>query len=290
MQSPVPITEAPSPHPLAATLRLCCFDVDGTIMNSAHQISQQTRAVFDYLTSREIKIGLATGRPLFGIQTLLKSLPITAPCSLFGGALLYDPIRQQSIHQAFLSSNTIAALIAICREQQLYLELYTTDSFATESAGSPFSVIHAEYLGRQPDPISDFYSLVGQNIFKAVVMVAVTGQKAAVSLLESSVPDCVAACSPGAAHPEVMFINITTAQNSRTDTFAALLTHQGITADAVLSFGDGETDREFLSAAGIGIAMQGGSKLALAAADYVTPGVDNEGVHRAISQLFAVHI
>ena len=52
----------------------------------------------------------------------------------------------------------------------------------------------------------------------------------------------------------------------------------GLTLDDTYAFGDSENDLEMLEYVGHGIAMGGGSDSAKAAADYITTGVDEDGI------------
>ena len=53
-------------------------------------------------------------------------------------------------------------------------------------------------------------------------------------------------------------------------------------ADETMAFGDGGNDVAMLRAAGAGVAMGNACDEALAAADYVTASVDDDGIRRAL--------
>lgn len=56
----------------------------------------------------------------------------------------------------------------------------------------------------------------------------------------------------------------------------------GLTTDNIMAFGDGENDIEMLKLAGIGVAMGNASESVKAVADYVTDGVDIDGIEHAL--------
>lgn len=284
------IETTPSPHPLHTRIKLVCFDIDGTIMNKVHEVSPATERCFRFLRTSNIRFCLASGRPFFGVKNLIDRFTFDAPCSLYAGALLIDPVSQSSIYQSPLESTQVTDLIDFCRISQCYCELYTKDDFFTDSLQHEFSAIHAQYLGQFPTYEENIRTLTTQTIYKACLVVPVRTQHTIVTELKNNLPDCAIACSPGAAHPEIMFINITSNRKSRHDTFTALIDYLALSADQVLAFGDGETDREFLESAGIGVVMDTATDSVKASANFIAPSVEADGVHFACEHIFGQKI
>lgn len=53
----------------------------------------------------------------------------------------------------------------------------------------------------------------------------------------------------------------------------------------VMAFGDSFNDLEMLSSVGFGVAMGNGEEVAKAAAKFIAPSVDEDGVYRALVEL-----
>ena len=56
----------------------------------------------------------------------------------------------------------------------------------------------------------------------------------------------------------------------------------GISPDELMAFGDNNNDIEMLKFAKIGVALGEGTDKVKAAADYVTTGIDDDGVYNAL--------
>jgi hydroxymethylpyrimidine pyrophosphatase-like HAD family hydrolase len=56
----------------------------------------------------------------------------------------------------------------------------------------------------------------------------------------------------------------------------------GLDASQAIAFGDSENDIEMLKAAGIGVAMDNGTAECKAAADYIAPDCDDDGILKAL--------
>ncbi len=63
--------------------------------------------------------------------------------------------------------------------------------------------------------------------------------------------------------------------------------HLGFTAEETVAFGDGENDVEMLEWAGYGVAVENAHERVLAAADFVCPPCDEEGVAQVIEAYLA---
>ncbi len=282
---PAAILDSPSPHPLASGLRMTCFDIDGTIVDQRHQVSERTAECFGLLKAKNVRIGIASGRPLFGVHSLLRDYGFDGPCSLFAGALLVDPKDQTTLYECCFSPEQARAIVSVCSEHSLYYELYTKDAFYIDVAEQTYTDIHEEYLSARPQRLASMSDVLSETLYKGLIIIPREEQVPVTQALSQALPDCSIGCSPGAAHPEVMFVNITSARRSRRNTFAALIAHLGIEAEQVLAFGDGETDIEFLNSAGIGVAMGQSVARVKDAADYVTGSVQEEGVALAIHHI-----
>ena len=91
-----------------------------------------------------------------------------------------------------------------------------------------------------------------------------------------------------AAHPEVVVTSwapscydIVPAQAGKVRGIREMLHHFGLDGDEWLAVGDGENDREMLRAATYGVAMGNADERCKAVADYVTDGVDKDGLLNA---------
>ena len=84
-------------------------------------------------------------------------------------------------------------------------------------------------------------------------------------------------------HPHA--VDMLRADGSKARGIASAVAEQGIDMKDVMAFGDGLNDLEMLQSVGFGVAMDNGDAAAKAAADYVCPSVDEDGVLRGLRAL-----
>ena len=77
--------------------------------------------------------------------------------------------------------------------------------------------------------------------------------------------------------------DVISVEGGKRNAMLGVLARCGLTAQEAIAFGDSENDVEMLRAAGIGVAMANGTPDALAAADYVAPDCDDDGLARALT-------
>ena len=79
-----------------------------------------------------------------------------------------------------------------------------------------------------------------------------------------------------------IFADVTVRGVDKATGMAEFAAHFGFANGETMAFGDGGNDVAMLRAAGAGVAMGNACDEALAAADYVTASVDDDGIRRAL--------
>lgn len=73
---------------------LIFFDLDGTLLNKASQITPYTRETLDLLSEKEIAYTVATGRTMLSAQRVLGTHHFALPHIYSNGVTLWDPSEQ----------------------------------------------------------------------------------------------------------------------------------------------------------------------------------------------------
>ena len=81
-------------------IRLIGLDLDGTLLTSAKELTERTRAVLEELSERGIEIVPVTGRPLSGLPPEVRSLPGLRYAITSNGAVTYD-LRDNRVLRSF---------------------------------------------------------------------------------------------------------------------------------------------------------------------------------------------
>jgi hydroxymethylpyrimidine pyrophosphatase-like HAD family hydrolase len=186
------------------------------------------------------------------------------------------------LHHSTLPQADVAPLVAEGMARGFTVMLWLYDAVYAQ-ADSPFLDAYREETRDVPVKLADLATLVDQPTEKVIW----AGEPSAVisSLREFRM-----------THGDRMSLTITTdwsleftgLKANKNDGVAALAKHLGISADAILAFGDGNNDVPLLSWAGFGVAMPHGRAAAHAAANLVAPAGDPESAFaRAVELITA---
>lgn len=277
-------TNLPGPPTLIAS------DVDGTLIDSRNRVSQRTIDVLGAARAAGAEFVLATGRPPRWIPEITDQLAGTRArvryCVCANGAIVYDLENDRILHSAELAPDLQRHLgDAVAR-------LLPTAGVASERAGksahdaatAPFVATPGyQHAWLNPDhvEVSDDEIFAEpavkllvrapemQSIEMAAILAAEVGELAQVTystsngLVELSVPD-----------------------THKASGLRSLIDLTGLGQVTSVAFGDMPNDIEMLTWADHGVAMGHGDPAALAAADEVTVGNDDDGVAMVLERWF----
>jgi Cof subfamily protein (haloacid dehalogenase superfamily) len=279
--------------------RYVALDLDGTTLNSDHQLSPRTIATIARLNSRGIQFIIATGRTSSSVHSVVQALDLTqsvTPAVCFNGACAVEISSefgiQSMIFESFLSSSATDRLLKFALDRGLCAQYYIAETGGVYA--SPQNAIHQSLLDR-------YAVLTG----KKQLCVADYGHPKSLSppakvllLVEEHLVDALLAEARAyfgsnefhivRGSPAPFFVEFLAPATNKGSGLRLLCERLRIPLDAVVSFGDGENDEEFLRYAGLGVAMKNARPLARSAADVTLEWTnDEDGVARQLERMEA---
>ena len=267
-------------------IKLIALDLDGTLLNSDKQLSEENKAALARAASEGIEIVPATGRFYKGMPQVIRDLPFVRYVISINGAQVYDALngttvcgseipwdRAVSVMQRFDTLDTVYD----CYQdgwgwmtQKLYdkAELYAAN-------------IHSlEMIKKLRTPVPELKACIEerksgvqkiQAFFRDMDLRAEMLKK-----LPLEFPDLVVTTSI------VNNIEINSREATKGNAVEKLAAHLGISVSQAMTFGDDYNDITMLEKAGIGVAMGNANEEVKKAADYVTADCNGSGVAAAM--------
>lgn len=146
--------------------KLICTDIDGTLLDTNHQISAETRRVITKAYQKGITIALVSGRKASSLEMLQKELGIRGPLGCYSGALVVDEGKTLASHPiswddaqkvlAFVEGKGVETFIYTDRRWYVHREspwmAYETSVSKTEGKVVPFDELpdHCMRSGETP--------------------------------------------------------------------------------------------------------------------------------------------
>lgn len=263
-------------------IRFIAADLDGTLLDSNHQVSADLFPLIAELRAKDIYFAPASGRQFFGVQK--EFLPIKDDLMIIcenGGmvclgdeVISFEAMDPQDVCDAILLAREhegISVMLS-CKEQSYYEN--TKDARFLEEIPNFFPVrTHVE----------DLLAVAKQT---AVCKVALFSENKAEKLI---LPLCdrfegkAQVALSGANWVDLMKHGMNKAVAIR-----AVCEKFGFEKDECMAFGDYLNDLEMLKEVGNSYAMENGHDLVKQAAKYVCPSNDDDGVCRTIRNVLGI--
>ncbi len=146
---------------------LLASDLDGTLLNSEHQIDRENRDAIRYFVENGGTFTVATGRPTNVAKPYFDELAINAPVILYNGGAIYDLKTERMLYLKKLGDGFFGAAKDVMRRfPEVGVEFHTLDEIYlasySEASKNHFEIIHKEFV---LTPIDEIRSPVIKGLF-----------------------------------------------------------------------------------------------------------------------------
>lgn len=260
------------------------IDMDGTLLQSDHTISERTKKLLLMLQQKGILVVPVSARPLHGI------LPITQPViteampvvSLNGSYILH---RGEIIRQVIIDlSNVIAVHNELQHEDAAVMFYSQMDWYAVADT----ALIRKEQkITPVPVSIQPFNQIIEKwrSEKNGPNKIMVGGDPALVSIIEEK----LLAQHAGQLNiykSQPRYLEVMNKDASKKTAIEFLIRQFGIRREETIAIGDNFNDKEMIIYAGQGVAMGNAPDEIKSVADFVTDTNNRDGVARALEHFF----
>ena len=261
---------------------LLASDMDGTLLNSEHEVSRENIEALEYFTKNGGKFALATGRMIHAINLYAQMLPVNAPIIALNGAVVYDLAKNEVLHSRPHDRDIVEVVEGLAREfPELGVEVVMLDRMYV-CRGSEVSRIHCEII-RVPYVLTDVRDAEGVCMKMNLTQEPECLDRAE-RYLKARYPDVFYI-----VHSDVFYLEVLHAQANKgygLKTIAELL---GIERKNVYAIGDHFNDVELLNNAGFAFAPANAEPGVKAAANLVVPSNNEHAIMHVIEYIDGVY-
>ena len=262
---------------------LAALDMDGTLLNSANEITPFTRRALNRADAAGKVIALCTGRCLSELRYHLKRVPGIRYAINENGGCLYDVRADRILFQAVLDGDVIERMFEAAAPRDVMLQCF----FGNQS------YVQAEDCGRMAHyHMEDFVEVFvagseftrdirslwrksGKPMTKFNLYFASEDEKARFTEDMGDMDLCVTGCI-GIGY------EISPKGAGKGDGLRALCDHLGLPIERTMAVGDGNNDIELMEAAGFSVAMGNAVEAVRRVAHVVTDDCDHDGAAKAV--------
>ena len=270
------------------TTSLVATDLDGTLVRDDRTISAYSADVLRRVAADGIALVLVTGRPIRWLHNVYDQLDIRPLAVCANGAVIYDPVRDEIVHEAPLTAEVLAeaggrlraaipgVLFAVERDggrEMLHDPAYPI---------GPWELDHEDV---RPEP---YVRLIATPAAKLLVRAGTGGNEGTVDADEFTalVGTTLAGIAEATNSSSSGVVEVSAAGVTKAYGLAGVAASLGVAPRDVIAFGDMPNDLPMLAWAGRGVAMANGHPAVLAAAhDVTTLSNDEDGVAAYLESL-----
>ena len=265
------------------------LDLDGTLLTSDKELTEESARMLTELSSRGIHIVPVTGRPLHGLPPAVTALPGVRYAITSNGAVTTDLMENRVLRSFYVPPATALPLLRTARERNLvygifdggygYSDRETYDrmvSFFQGRAALPY-ILNSR---RPSDDIEGFTANPPHGIENFWI---VTENREARDRLAADLREHTRLHVMLTADRDVEAVHGQADKGMALEHLGMLL---GIDSRDIMAFGDNDNDRGMLRRAGVGIAMGNAPERIRYAADYVTEDNEHDGVAKFLEHYF----
>ena len=285
-------------------LKLLAIDLDGTLLNSYGDISNENKEAIKYALNKGVEVVLASGRDPLTMQKISKELEIKNYLIAGNGASVYDIKAQKNIYKNFIDTNKALKIIKMCKENSIFFNLYTDKGIITESLNFNVKVFNSENNHKASEKqtnieiVKDIYEYAQNNPLNILKIIICDDSKIIFNNISQKLKQIKGIEVLDVAHMsrkiirvgteeveiEYYYTEVSSKDVDKWNAIEYLINTLQIKKEEVMAIGDNINDKKMVQNSAVGVAM-GKSALAIEnIGDFITEDNNSNGVEKAIYQ------
>ena len=285
--------------------KLIAIDLDGTLLNSQGEISDENRLYLKKAINSGIEVVLASGRPIDSVENL--SLEIGANRYLISGngSVVYGIQEKEILYNKFLSKAQVLNIIKMCKDNSIYCNVYTENEIIAESLNYNILFYYRENANKDEEKrtkiniVNDMYKYIESSQVEKYLKITVCDDSQLIfnSILRklktisdvdvldvSHMSRKIIKDGTERIQIEYFYTEITNRNVNKWEAIKYIIEKDGIAPEEVVGIGDNINDKEMIEYAGLGVAMGNSSPDVKAVAKIVVADNNSDGVAEAIKK------
>lgn len=262
--------------------RIIFSDLDGTLLNSSHQISAASKRKIMSLSQKGIRFVPVSGRIPSAILPYMNSLGIKTPIAAYSGAFILDENGNelQSITFPFTLAQEIISFIKE-KWPAIYTSIFLKNAWYADNISDPRIITEMRITGvpARERVYAQVKELSG-GINKILGMCSPEDAAEAERVLREKYPSLFICRSSGT------FLEIMHKDANKAAALKTICRIYNIPVEESVAFGDNFNDIDMITAAGLGVAMGNSPDEVKKAAGIVALSNDADGILHVLEKIF----
>lgn len=267
--------------------RLICIDMDGTLLNDNHEVTEENKLALKEAVNKGVKIAITTGRLFTSARQYAELLGINASIIASNGSYVREKDEEKVIYKHPLNIEQFNKICDVLDKYNVKKFFNTFNTMITtqmppEDHGyvrsNKFSPEHLKIQFKVYENLRESFDSYKEDILKAIV---IDNNIEVLSALKKELKSIGGLEVVSSGHDNVEIMAEGTSKGNGVKAFAEIL---GIKREEIICIGDNENDISMIKYAGLGVAMGNATEEVKGNADYITDDNNSSGVGKVINK------
>ncbi len=267
------------------TIRLLAFDYDGTAASDGALPGPRVAAAVAAAQAAGVRVVLATGRPYASAIRYAVALGLTDPVICFQGAMVKEVAGQrQLLYVEPLPGEPWREVLAFAEARRLDLTLYSEEALYHVFMHYP-RAFYDQWFGLAMQQVGSFAEACqhiadhGQHALKGLFIGEPAANDHLIVELRARFADRMSV-----VRSHMLFVEVLSPIATKGHALAFLAERFGIAQAETMAVGDSGNDISMIQWAGLGVAMGNATPDVQAAANWIAPRVEEDGLVEVIER------
>lgn len=286
--------------------KLMAIDLDGTLLNSAGEVSEGTKLALQNAMAQGTEVVLASGRPISSTKTLALELGVDHYLISGNGSVVYDVQNEKILYDQFLTKEQVLQIVKICEENSFYYNIYTEEEVIAKSLQYNVLFYHKENIKKIEEKrthiniVQDVQKYIQESENEHFLKITVCDESKLIfyrimqKLKEIENVDILEVeymskkrIKEGTEDVDIQYYytEVTNKNVNKWSAIEYLMKILNIKREEIVAIGDNLNDKEMIENAGLGVVMGNSNPKMKEIANVIVADNDSEGVMDAINQL-----
>lgn len=262
--------------------KLIALDMDGTLLTTDKKVSERTAASIKEAEAKGVKIVLASGRPLLGLNKYLEELGLLKGEDYvlsFNGGLVQNTKTGKIVSKVSLKGSDLKNIYEISKQLNINIHAFSAKGGLITPKNSKYTEYEAEINGIDIN-IKDFNEIEDEEDIIKVMMI--DPQEILDPAIEKLPNEIYEKYSVFKSSP--FFLEFTHKEVDKGLGLKKLGEFLGIKKEEIIACGDAGNDLSMIKYAGLGVAMDNAVPEVKEVANYITASNDEDGISKVIEK------
>lgn len=265
-------------------IKLVGLDLDGTLLNDNHEISDENKVIIENLKELEVKVVLASGREIESMIWASNELKLDTPLIALNGAIVTDNKGENVLFDKPLNLKKIKDLFIDLYDNGRFMLIFFKDEVIATDNNDEYYNIFTKYSNVIPRRVNNVVKyLDDNNLWNSVYKIIFSDEEEVLIKLRDDLKGKIDE-EYTLAFSMPFYLELYDSNVSKGKALEYVANMYGIRNDEIMAIGDGENDLSMIEFAKIGIAMDNAPDFIKERANYVTSSNIENGVFHAIKK------